>query len=143
MGYKTQLVLFTYMGMPVLLSPGLPPLAIGWPCAGVHSLFIYTFVILLFIKDAAIPFKWKITCIAIGAVGTFIVNVLRIVSICIIGSTAGSEAAQLFHSYYGELYFVAWILAYLTVIFLLSRRIYTKSPPSEPKPKQNGNSRPG
>jgi len=33
----------------------IPPIAIYWPCSGAHSLFIYTFVILLFIKSAVSP----------------------------------------------------------------------------------------
>lgn len=138
--------------------------AINWPCAGVHSLFIYTFVILLFLKEAHFSLRREVVCAAIpkglkfmagsrrlsflmqrktiravvvavetlivnvlrmvpvliivfvGAVGTFIVNVLRIVSIFIIGFNVGAEAADRFHSYYGELYFIAWILLYLFAI---------------------------
>ena len=143
--------------------------AINWPCAGVHSLLIYTFVILLFLKEApfslrrevvyaAIPKRLKFMagssrlsflmqrkttqavvvaaetlivkvlrmvpfCIIVfvGAVGTFIVNVLRIVSIFIIGVNVGAEAAAGFHSYYGELYFIAWILLYLFAIIYGSK----------------------
>lgn len=64
--------------------------------------------------------------VVIGAVGTLIANILRIVYISTIGSKIGSEAAQLFHSYYGELYFIAWILIYLTTLLLLSHRIWTR-----------------
>jgi len=143
--------------------------AINWPCAGVHSLFIYTFVILLFLKEtsfslrrevvySAIPKRLKfmvrggrlsflmqrkttrdivvtietlivdvlrvapvLIIVVVGAVGTFIVNVLRIVSICVIGINMGENAAKVFHSYYGELYFIGWILFYLFVIIFGSR----------------------
>lgn len=173
LGYNAQLAPYNYMGMPILLSQGLPPLAIGWPCAGVHSLFIYTFVILLFLKDA--PFalrkevirttiskslkfmagrkrinfllerkiirsaivgteKFVVTLlrmvpfyiiVGIGAVGTFVVNVFRIVTICIIGINSGPEAMNLFHSYFGELFFITWIMVYpLTIIY--SRAIWAK-----------------
>jgi len=175
LGYSAQLAPYNYMGMPILISRGLPPLAIGWPCAGVHSLFIYTFVILLFLKDApfalqreriraAIPKRLKSVTrsgkidflvkrkmihvmilsgekfvvnffrmvpiyiiVGIGAVGTFIANVLRIVSICIIGVNMGREAMNLFHNYYGELFFVAWIMIYPLTIILV-----TKSRQSDP-----------
>ena len=116
MGYKAQLAPYTCM--PILFSPGLPLLAIGWPCAGVHSLRIYTFVILLFLKDATFSLGRKIIYVAVGAIGTFIVNVLRIVTICIIGVNSGPEAMHMFHNYYGELFFIAWIIIYpLTIIY--------------------------
>lgn len=150
--------------------------AIFWPCAGIHSLLIYTLVILLFIKNtpfsiqgklirASIPRRLKFMAksnripsllkhriihttilvaekffvnalrmipiyiiVAVGAVGTFIANIIRIVSICIIGVEKGSEAAQLFHSYYGELYFIVWIITYLVILLLLSRRIRARLP---------------
>jgi len=63
--------------------------------------------------------------VVVGAVGTFIVNVLRIVSIYIIGLNSGAEAATAFHSYYGELYFIAWILIYFFAI-IYGPKILTK-----------------
>ncbi len=76
--------------------------------------------------------------VVVGAIATFIVNILRIAPIYVIGVNDGLWAAPMFHSYYEELYFIGWILTYLMLIFLLSRRICTKSLRSEPKPKQNG-----
>jgi len=108
--------------------------AINWPCAGIHSLLIYTFVILLFIKDIKISPKMKLVYVAIGAIGTFIVNVLRIVSICVIGINSGASAAQMFHTYYGELFFIGWILAYpLAIIY--TPKIWTKLSPLRRKLK--------
>jgi len=145
-----------------------------WPSAGIHSLLIYTLVILFFIKKAPFSPQWKVIyasiprklrfiaknkrisfllehriihtaimatetlfidvlrqvplclMLVIGAVGTFIANVLRIVTICTIGSKIGSDAAQLFHNYYGELYFIAWIIIYLIILLLLERKIYIR-----------------
>ena len=48
--------------------------------------------------------KRKIIYVAVGAIGTFIINVLRIVTICIIGRNVGREAMKMFHNYYGELF---------------------------------------
>ncbi len=62
---------------------------------------------------------------AVGAVGTFFVNVLRIVSICTLWVNVGPEAAQMFHTYYGELYFIVWIMLYLSAIFF-GPKILTK-----------------
>ena len=143
-----------------------------WPSAGIHSVLIYTLVILLFIKDfpfsfprktiySSVPRKFKLIAknkaissllehekiravvmyaeiffinflrmmplyaiITIGAAGTFIANVLRIVYISTIGSKIGTEqTTELFHGYYGELCFMSWTITYLLILFLLTRKI--------------------
>jgi len=93
-------------------------LLVYWPCAGVHSLIIYTFVILLLFSNLEISSKRKIIYSVVGAFGTFMANILRIVSIGTIGVNTGPEASRLFHEYYGELFFVVWIVAYLIAVFL-------------------------
>ena len=97
------------------------PVAIYWPSAGIHSLFIYSITILLFIKDASFTRLQKIVCFAIGAVGTFAANVARIVTICIVGLNIGANAAQLLHDYYGEVFFISWMILYVSAIAFGSR----------------------
>jgi thaumarchaeosortase len=128
MGYKTSFMPYQVQGTPVLYvsgSSGSVGFGIGWPCAGVQSLFIYTCVILLFLKKSAIPMIQKIIYFIIGAIDTYIVNILRIVSIYIIAINQDMRAAQVFHDYYGELYSITWIIAYL-IIIILSRTIPAK-----------------
>lgn len=126
MGYKAWMRPERPLGMSLFSIEGLrDPVAIAWGCAGIQSFFIYTFVILLFIKGAAISLTRKIIYFTIGAVGTFLVNLIRIVSICIIGVHVGPDALRMFHEYYGELYFIAWITIYLTLI-LYGHKIWTK-----------------
>jgi thaumarchaeosortase len=128
MGYQTSFLPYPMQGTPVLYvsgSSGSVGFGIGWPCAGVQSLFIYTCVILLFLKKSEIPLLQKIIYFIIGAVGTYIINILRIVSIYIIAVNRGMSAAQVFHDYYGELYSITWIIAYL-IIIILSRTIPAK-----------------
>jgi len=130
MGYKTFFMPYPAQGTPVLYasgSSGHATFAIGWPCAGVQSLFIYTCVILLFFKKSTMPMIQKIVCFVIGAVGTYIVNILRIVSIYVIAVNQGMPAAQVFHNYYGEFYSMTWIVAYLLII-ILSPSIWSRLP---------------
>lgn len=101
-------------------------LQVYWPCAGVHSLVIYTFLILLFFKNAEISKKKKFMYIIVGAIGTFMANTLRIVSIGIIGAESGPPASHLFHEYFGELFFIAWIVVYMVTVFLYESRHKTK-----------------
>ena len=126
MGYKAWMRPEQPLDMSMFSIEGLRnPVAIAWGCAGIQSFFIYTFVILLFIKGAAISLTRKIIYFTIGAVGTFLVNLARIVSICIIGVHFGGNISEIIHKYYGELFFIAWIIIYLALI-LYGHKIWTK-----------------
>jgi len=107
----------TYGYTPILkvYDPANPfrPLAgyrIAWPCAGVESLLIYTLTILLFLKKSEIPTLQKVIYFAMGAVITYLSNVLRIVSIYLVKINGGNPS--LFHDLYGPLYSIIWITSY-------------------------------
>jgi exosortase/archaeosortase family protein len=119
LGYAVQMTV--WQDGSVLLFVNGHGYLVYWPCAGVYSLFIYTFVILLFLKNSPMSLFGKLGCFLIGAVGTFFVNILRIVSIIQIGNTSGSQAAEYFHNYYGELFFLGWIVFYLLVLSFVQR----------------------
>jgi len=87
---------------------------IAWPCAGVESLMLYTITILLFLKKSPIPLIHKIIYFIIGAVVTYFINVLRIVTIYVIAINKGDWG--LFHDYYGQLYSIVWIISYPLII---------------------------
>lgn len=101
--------------MPSIITPS-GGASIGWPCAGVHSLFLFTVIILLLFKKSNLSSFRKITYFVVGAVCTYFVNVLRIASYFIILTNNGEEAARFFHNTTGELYFVFWIFAYILII---------------------------
>ena len=77
-----------------------------------HSLILYSLVILLFLKQLKLSAFQKFVCYIVGAIVTFFLNVLRIVSIYLVTVNYGQDAARVFHNYYGELYVVLWTLAY-------------------------------
>lgn len=126
-GYQTRFYPSTE-DMPVLRawnSQGGQTFSIAWPCSGVQSLFIYTFTILFFLKKTHIPWTQKIIYFAFGALVTYFVNILRIVSIYAIAINNGNEAALIFHNYYGELYAMTWIIGY-PLIIIGSRMFWAK-----------------
>jgi thaumarchaeosortase len=90
------------------------PFTIAWPCAGVESLIIYTLTIWLFLKKSGISWIAKVIYFIIGAVITYFINVLRIVTIYIISIEKGDW--RLFHDYYGQLYSIIWITSYPLII---------------------------
>lgn len=123
MGYQTSISVIknAYYGwMPSLRvwDPSNPSkiaiFGIAWPCAGIESLIIYTVTILLFLKKTAIPWKHRIVYFIIGAVITYVINILRIVTVFLISMNGGD--VWLFHNYYGWLYSATWIVSYLFII---------------------------
>ncbi|MHC3129680.1 MAG: hypothetical protein IBV52_06350 [Candidatus Bathyarchaeota archaeon] len=94
---------------------------IAWPCAGVHSLFLYTLIILLLFKKSNISSFRKMVYFIAGAIGTYFVNILRIIVYFRILVNQGLSAAQTFHDVYAELLFVAWILLYILLIICIQK----------------------
>jgi len=99
---------------------------VSWSCAGSHSLFLYSFMVLLFLRGTSISRTRKIIYVVVGAVGTFFVNILRIVAILLAGVNHGASLAATFHEFYGEFFFIAWMFIYLTIIFLFETRLIGK-----------------
>ncbi len=127
-GYQTTLLFHESLKVPILTvydssGQALRSYGIAWPCAGVQSLIIYSFVILVFFRKTTISTFHRIVYFAVGAVITYIVNVFRIVSIYLVyinnlenGPIVAEQAARTFHDYYGGLYSMMWILVYPLII---------------------------
>lgn len=124
MGYQTRLIIRSSMPLlQVWNSEGAAQFLIAWPCSGIQSLLIYTLTILLFLKKTAISWVQRGVYFLVGAVVTYFINALRIVSIFVIAANGGDYS--LFHNYYGELYSMAWIISYPLVI-IGSRMFWVK-----------------
>ncbi|MCZ2809291.1 MAG: exosortase/archaeosortase family protein, partial [Candidatus Bathyarchaeota archaeon] len=63
----------------------------------------------------------KLLYFIVGAIGTYLVNVLRIITYFFIRINSGLTAAQTFHDVYGELLFVTWILLYILLIVCIQK----------------------
>jgi len=134
MGYS---FVFQYIpgpkAMPIITLNGVYRIGIAWPCAGVHSLFLYLIIISLLFKKSSISNFRKLIYFIIGVVGTYFVNILRIASYFVILKNDGISAAEFFHRTTGELYFFFWMFAYILLIIVVERftlveriRLYVK-----------------
>ncbi len=92
---------------------------VGWPCAGVHSLLLFTLITLVFFKKTTIRRERKMIFFLIGAAGTYLTNIFRISSFFTISIHYGEKAGNTFHDSYGELYFIAWMLLYFILIIAI------------------------
>ncbi len=102
-------------------SKGSMALQVFWPSAGVHSMIIYTLVMLAFLLKMNIPRNRMVIYFIIGAIGTFTVNMIRIfaLSLFVLMVSANPVAFEEFHSVAGEIMFLPWLAVYL---FLVMRR---------------------
>jgi thaumarchaeosortase len=117
-------------------------LQVFWPSAGVHSMIIYTLVMLAFLLKMDLPLKRKMIYFVIGTFGTVAVNVIRITSLSLYALvvTTNVREWEAFHSVAGEIMFLPWLGIYLGIVMYVEskrmRRMQAESatPPSRPSP---------
>lgn len=128
LGYGTQIFSggTDGLGLSVTGAGGSYSALVSWSCAGSHSLFLYSFMIMLFLRGTGISRIRKIIYVVVGAVGTFFVNIIRIVTILTAGVSGGDALATTFHEFYGEFFFIAWMFIYLSIVFLSETRLIGK-----------------
>jgi len=116
------------------------PIMVDWPCAGVHSLLLYTAISIAFLQFLDIPKMRKLIYGLVGFFGTIFVNILRITTIVFASFyfsadiNAFSANLQLFHEYSGELFFIAWIVIFLSAVVLIERRVRRKTTKQDASP---------
>ena len=99
-------------------------LQVFWPSAGVHSIIIYSLVMMAFLIKMNIIRKRKIMYFVIGIAGTIFVNMIRIFSLSVyaLKVTTDPEAWEEFHSVAGEIMFLPWLFIFLLVVTAIETR---------------------
>jgi len=101
-------------------------LQVFWPSAGVHSVIIYSLVMMAFLFKMNIPPKRKAVYFVLGIVGTISVNMIRIFSLSIFALKVSTNVAEFeeFHSIAGEIMFLPWLFIFLLIVtYVETRRI--------------------
>lgn len=103
-------------------------LIVFWPSAGVHSMIIYSLIMLIFFLKMRIPFKRKLTYFIIGTIGTAVINIIRILSLSLFALivSANPISWQSFHSIAGEIIFIPWLFIYVYSVLFLENRLARK-----------------
>ncbi|MEM4246385.1 MAG: exosortase/archaeosortase family protein, partial [Candidatus Bathyarchaeia archaeon] len=91
---------------------GLMVLEINWPCAGILSMLVYMLVVVILMVKMDAPLRRKVMYAAVGAIGTFLINILRIFSITLAVAYSNVDL-RVFHETIGEVLFIIWIMIYL------------------------------
>ena len=104
-------------------------LQVFWPSAGVHSVIIYSLVMMAFLLKMNIQRKRKALYFGIGIVGTIIINLIRIFSLSLFALKVSTNPVEFeeYHSIAGEIMFLPWLFIFLLVVtFIESRRLKKK-----------------
>lgn len=99
-------------------------LQVFWPSAGVHSIIIYSLVMMAFLLKMNIPRNRKAVYFVLGILGTIGVNVIRIFSLSVyaLKVTTNAEKWEEFHSVAGEIMFLPWLFVFLLIVMLIETR---------------------
>jgi len=101
-------------------------LQVFWPSAGVHSIIIYSLVMMAFLLKMNIPRNRKMAYFALGVVGTITVNIIRILSLSIFVLKVSTNVNEFesFHGIAGEIMFLPWLFIFLLIVtYVETKRI--------------------
>ncbi len=104
-------------------------LQVFWPSAGVHSMIIYSLVMMAFLLKMNIPRNRKAVYFALGVVGTIGVNVIRILSLSlfVLKVSTNVNEFQSFHGIAGEIMFLPWLFVFLLIVTYIETRRLKKN----------------
>ena len=99
-------------------------LQVFWPSAGVHSVIIFSLVMMAFLLKMNIPRPRKAAWFAIGILGTITVNVFRIFALSWYALKVTTDPVQWeeFHGIAGEIMFLPWLFAFLLIVMMAETR---------------------
>jgi thaumarchaeosortase len=111
-------------------------LQVFWPSAGVHSMIIYTLVMLAFLLKMEIPIRRKLVYFIIGTFGTVTVNIVRIIALSLYALvvTTNVREWEAFHSVAGEIMFLPWLGIYLAIVMFTEGKRVRKMRQASAKP---------
>ena len=103
-------------------------LQVFWPSAGVHSIIIYSLVMMAFLLKMNIPPKRKAMYFVLGVIGTIGINVIRIFSLSVFVLKVSTNVSDFesFHSVAGEIMFLPWLFVFLLVVTYIETRRFKK-----------------
>lgn len=86
-----------------------------WGCVGFASLFLFSIIIIIVLAESPGNFKTKASWYSIGVVGTFFVNILRILLIFIADYFYGYDVGARVHYVIGYVLFIIWTATFLYI----------------------------
>jgi len=103
---------FTVFGVNEVAS-----LHVAWGCTGLRSLVMFSFILVALIYPLNTTPRKKMLGIAIGILGAFIINILRMVMLAMIMYYKDLKTTLDVHLHLGDFLFIVWMAAYWWLFF--------------------------
>ena len=99
-------------------------LQVFWPSAGVHSVVIYSLVMMAFLLKMNIKQNRKFMYFGLGILGTIIINMIRIFSLSVFALKVSTNPVEFeeYHSVAGEIMFLPWLFIFLLVVTVIETK---------------------
>ena len=99
-------------------------LQVFWPSAGVHSVVIYSLVMMAFLLKMNIKQNRKIMYFVLGIIGTIVINLIRIFSLSVFALKVSTNPVEIeeYHSVAGEIMFLPWLFGFLLVVTVIETK---------------------
>jgi len=99
-------------------------LQVFWPSAGVHSVVIYSLVMMAFLLKMNIKQNRKFMYFGLGILGTIIINLIRIFSLSVFALKVSTNPVEFeeYHSVAGEIMFLPWLFGFLLVVTIIETK---------------------
>ncbi len=109
-------------------SLGSMNLQVFWPSAGLDGIVIGLLVVFAICVKAGTGWARGTLYLGLGFVGSFLVNVLRLVLLAAyaMSNITNPQAFEAFHSVVGELVFIPWIVAFVVLVLRRESRASTQ-----------------
>ena len=110
-------------------------LQVFWPSAGVHSVVIYSLVMMAFLLKMNIKQNRKIMYFVLGIIGTIVINLIRIFSLSVFALKVSTNPVEFeeYHSVAGEIMFLPWLFGFLLVVTIIETKRMKKKEASVQK----------
>ncbi len=92
------------------------PVYISWNCVGWQSFILFGITLVTGLQGR-IPRRRKFQVIALGLLGTFWMNLLRMSSVALVAYFFGRLPAVIFHDYAGTLMILVWLVVFWYTLF--------------------------
>jgi exosortase/archaeosortase family protein len=117
---RMMAVILGWLGIPTMVSPTtiyldkggyFLPLLISWNCVGWQSFILFAATLFTGLSGAYTKAS-KLEATLIGFLGTFLMNILRMVSVAFIAYFFGQLPAVVYHDYGGTIIILAWLFTF-------------------------------
>lgn len=116
-------------------------LQVFWPSAGVHSVIIYSLVMMAFLLKMNIKRNRKAMYFVIGILGTIGINMIRIFSLSVFALKVSTNASEFeeYHSVAGEIMFLPWLFIFLLIVTAIETKRLKKLQTTQQTNKESKN----